>query len=622
MIVQTSETAQIATRNRSRSDRRRLPLTRSLPLASLTIALGLLLVALANNGARDGASWGPPLWWLGVSAIFVPTVILLTGSRPTRSERAALLLVLGLGLYLVKVLHSPTQFTFHDEFGEWRVVEDILRTRHLYASSPILGVYPVYPALEIVASAIVRLTGLSIFSSSLIVVGAGRIVLTLALFQLLLLVSRSERVAGLGTALYLTNPNFVYFDSQAAYESLALPLGTLFVLLALRSHAASGRLHLILGLLATLIGAALIATHHMTAYASLAFLLAVAILARAMRNRSRSMPRAGPEIAVVIVVAIGAALWAGLVATSTYEYLYSVIAKAVSSAIDFVLGRQGAKRLFTNAGGLPQGRLAKGTGYASVALVLVLSLLGLRPLWQRYRMNAVALALALSVLLYPATLLLRLTKAGTETSNRASEFLFVGIGLAVPLAVERVLAKRAGAVTRLATAACIFLIFAGGIIVGWAPSARQPGGFLPAADARSISGEGIAAAHWARSVLGAGNRIATDRTDKLLMGSYGHQDTGSGSGGSVPYAHAFFDRRFRPLDRRILQAGGFAYLEVDKRLSSGLPLVGKYFDPPERFSGQRRLTAQSLAKFDTVKGMSRVFDSGNIRIYDIASALK
>ena len=100
------------------------------------IAVGLLLVAVADPGARFGAPWAGPSSgsaWPWPSA---PPPPAWRAEAPGRSERLLLVLLLGMGLYLVKVLHSPLGFTFHDEFLHWRTADDIATSGRLYGGEP------------------------------------------------------------------------------------------------------------------------------------------------------------------------------------------------------------------------------------------------------------------------------------------------------------------------------------------------------------------------------------------------------------------------------------------------------------------------------------------------------
>src|SRR5437016_579491 len=82
-----------------------------LPALSLLSAFGLLLVALANNGARVGAAWSDVLFWAGLLLLFMPAAVRLIAPAAERPERIGLVALLGMSLYLVKLLHSPLSFT-------------------------------------------------------------------------------------------------------------------------------------------------------------------------------------------------------------------------------------------------------------------------------------------------------------------------------------------------------------------------------------------------------------------------------------------------------------------------------------------------------------------------------
>ena len=50
----------------------------------------------------------------------------------------AMVTMLGGAFFLVKVMHSPIEFTFHDEFGFWRMADNIRRSGHLFGPSPLV----------------------------------------------------------------------------------------------------------------------------------------------------------------------------------------------------------------------------------------------------------------------------------------------------------------------------------------------------------------------------------------------------------------------------------------------------------------------------------------------------
>jgi hypothetical protein len=267
-------------------------------------------------------------------------------------------------------------------------------------------------------------------------------------------------------------------------------------------------------------------------------------------------------------------------------------------------------------------------GYASVGLILIALPFGLWQVWRRYRTNPVAVLLGLTAMTYPVTLALRLTRAGTETSNRSSEFVFLGVAFVVAVALTRLLVDGGSRLTgigwllpRVRSFVLVgagVVMFFGGVIVGWPPYALQPGPYRVGADPRSIDATGIEAALWAGAHLPPSSRLLTDRTNGLLMGSYGLQDpvTGAAAGGFI-LANVFFSDTIGTAELTALQTDKIAYLVVDHRLATGVPLIGYYFesDEPGAFQWRIPIALAALTKFDLERTMSRVYDNGAIVIY-------
>jgi hypothetical protein len=244
-----------------------------LPALSMVAALGTLVLSFANYGARRDAPWSDTMFWVAIIGMTVPLAIRMILSDVSRRERIGLVTVAGLAFYLVKVLHSPVAFTYFDENSHWRAVIDILAQRHLFQGNPLLPITAFFPGLESITAALVSVSGLSIFEAGIIVMGVGRIVFVLSLFLFYETIGNSTRLAALATFLYMTNPNFVFFDSQFAYESLSLPMAALVLYVVARraqlaTAASRGTMLLLLAGLATVV-----VTHHVTSYALLAFLV-------------------------------------------------------------------------------------------------------------------------------------------------------------------------------------------------------------------------------------------------------------------------------------------------------------------------------------------------------------
>lgn len=593
------------------------------PLLSLVGMCGLALVAFADIGGRDNAGWATPLFWVALLVLFVPVALRLLAVGASRGERIGLVAMLGGALYLVKVLRDPLGFTYFDEFEHWPTADSILRTHHLFHQNSVLPIGPLFPGLENVVSALASLGGLSIFSAGVVILGMARLVFVLALYLLYEWVGHSPRVAGLAVLLYMTNPNFLFFDAEFGYESLSLPLAALALFLVARRVYAPVDGRWGLNIAASLGIGAVVVTHHLTSYALAAILLlwAVAALYTARRARAAREWAVPGVMAVVAVAAIGA--WFLLVASPVAPYLLRPLTTAVDQFVHLLSGQRHARTLFRGATG--QSNLwDEVTGYASVLLILLGLPFGLWQLWRgrRTRISALALVLATGAFAYPASLGLRLTSAGTETSNRSSEFIFFGIAFVLAVGVVEVWARRgAGWARATVLTAWAATIFVGGITVGTAPYARLPGPYLAGSDQRSVDPGNVGAAEWARAYLKPGSHILTDHINMQLMGSYGLQAPQKGNPREADVGTVFLSRRFDAGVRALIRSNKIRYLVVDRRLSSALPLVGYYYSSgePGAFAHITPVDPWALRKFDYVRGVSRVFDGGGIKIYDVGS---
>src|SRR5262249_40521287 len=149
----------------------------------------------------------------------------------------------------------------------------IVVSKHLFRANPILTISPLHPGLEIATNALSSLTGLSIFTSGIVLIGVTRLLFILALYLLFEFLIPSEQVAGLATLLYMSNPNFVFFDGMFAYESLALPLAVFVLFVVARRASATGGQRMGLNLVVWLGLGAVVITHHLTSFILVAFLL-------------------------------------------------------------------------------------------------------------------------------------------------------------------------------------------------------------------------------------------------------------------------------------------------------------------------------------------------------------
>jgi hypothetical protein len=630
-----------------------------LPLLSVVAALGLLLVAVADTAARINDPWAETIFWIGVLVMYVPIAARLLSGYATRREIVGLIMFLGPCLYLVKVLHSPIGFTFSDEFAHWRTANDIYKNGTLFARNPLLSVTSLYPGLGLATTALVHISGLSIFHAALILLGVAKGIWGASLYLIYEQVSLSNRIASIATLVYMTNANFVFFTSQFGYESLSLPLMMLAVAALILQEREKRNLNLVLNLIAALAVTGVVATHHLTAYFLVGFLIVWTIVAYVLGRRGTKQISA---LWIALLLTVEIFLWVNQIAGDTAGYLQGPIQVALDSITRTVTTGQSDRELFRSVTGESAPILERLTGIATAGIVSLLLPIGLWLLWHKYRRNAFALTLGGLASFYPVAILLRLTGGSWEIGNRSSEFISIGVGFVLALVLSPV-----GSVLRdleeslsapflkrmpffrgrrfeqwvmtlrvwlqrfpwlqsfrlLAFTMAVAIIAAGGIIAGWSPYARLPWPYVLISMGRSIEPQGVSAALWVRDFLGPNNAVTADMVNRWLLASYGEQHTVDSDYG-YSTSGLFLTTRLGSDEFAILRRTKVRYVVIDRRISSGnTPLLGRYFDGWEhsvfRYSQNVPISVTQLEKFDSMKNVHRVFDSEDISVYDIGA---
>ncbi|MBA2678726.1 MAG: hypothetical protein H0U76_10090 [Ktedonobacteraceae bacterium] len=587
------------------------------PALTFSNAVSVFFMAYACTSARHSIPGSIFFYWGSLLLIFVPTLIRLLSISATRFERISLLCSAGLAFYFVALMMSPVYFSSFDEFLHWRTADDILLTRHLFSDNALLPVSPFYPGLELVTTAVSTMSGLSVFQSGVVVVCSARFVMILALFLFYERVLVSRRAAGLATMLYMTNPHFLFFDSGFSYESLALPLAT-FILFALSRHEKRTRENQRMAVAAWIVLAALVITHHMTDFVLDGLFILWAVIYSWQR---RTLVLSSNLIRTALLALVLSLITVTLIGQPVVQYLTSYFSSALSNLSDIVTGTQNIRPLFVSYGGQPAPLWERLLSAGSVLLILLCLPLGLFCVWQRYRSHALIGMLAVFSLSFPLSQVFRFTQFGTEITDRAAAFSFISLGCILSIFIVQFWPARSLRWKHVVLlTGAVSLVFAGNVIIGAGPPWEVlPGPYLVSAEERSIEPQGIQAALWTRSQLGPNQRVATDRVNRLLMSTYGHQRIVDTLEDQVDVTPVFFSPQFGPEAKGTIQDGQIHYLVVDLRLSQELPYIGFYVEDGEDQAFQRRvpLTPEVLTKFDAVPQINRVFDSGAIVIYDV-----
>ena len=618
LLVPTTESVEPLARSRSRFFSGFLNRYRLSHCIAL-LALGLLLMAAAAAQSRAGSWTSGLLFWMAVVLFFAAPAPFLVRQKaqPNTQEIAAILL--GLTFELARLVAFPIRFVQTDELDHITTLNTIERTHHLFHANTLLPVSPWYPGLETVTQGIQDITGLSQFYAGYAVLCVAHVLLVVGIFELVARVTGSRQAAGVAVLVYASSLQWYFFNAQFAYQSLALPLMIVgLAILARASNMEWGWTKAALQGFATVILVSMVFVHHVTAWIACAVLLLWCLFDVSLRHRKGSW-----SLVVVTTIVTGATLlWTAYVGHVLTSYLEPVLRGDVSGVWDFISGSAPARKLFTTTSGASTAKWEEVIDVVSLGLVVLLIPFAAWDArrWIREK-NGLGLLLALLGSSFPLLLVTRFVPSAGESGDRASTFVYVGLALLFGAWMSRVMRRRPE--FRAAVLAGLLLMFLGGIAGGNGPDVeRLPGPFLITADARSADSIALAPAYWLGTTFRPESvRLAADFDDRNLMAAFGNQVPITNSANGIQVAPLFTSKSITPVDRQILKDGRIDLVVVDIRMSEYLPVNGVYFEVGEPGANEytRPLAKSPLEKFDHVNGVSRIYDDGDVSIYDVRS---
>ncbi len=604
---------------------------------------GLFVTGLGDALARTGhQSPALPLFFAGLVAIFVPCAWRLTSGTAARRERVVVSLVLGVSMLLSYYIRSPLIFDWFDELIHGVTLNSLLDNRTLLVHNSILPVSPYYPGLELVTVAVKWMTGLPVALAELVVVLATRVVLVLCVFLVVERVCGSARAGGIGVLVYAASPTFYTFASWD-YGPLALALAVAaihFLLSAIddRSPGANptggpdgltspalasrrGVRHFRRDFLLAIASiAGLVVTHHLTAWLTAALLVVWAVGLRIVGRRDHA--RVIGYAAATNVALVGG--WSAFVGSHLVSYLGPLLGDASSGFASLVGQLHGNRQLFhtssSQGGSAPWEIVVMVAAVVCFCLMLCPSVLaairrrtvGGGPL--RYLPVVVAAG-------YPFAMLASLSSGSSEVGERTTTFFFFGMAVVIGGWLAARISSKRGLLEIVGTVLIATVCLLGGMIFGSGPDATYvPGPYLVGANQRSIGAPSLAVAQWASTNLPAGVNVAADRQNGALLADIGHVNMVTGISGLIDASPLFFGGQFDSNDLSLIRKDHIRYIVIDRRLASSLPLFGTYLSQGEAKAGTR-LTIAELSKFDTVPGVSLVYDNGPIQVFDLSTLL-
>ena len=596
--------------------------------AIVIVAIGVLGQAWLGYQGRTTGGFSSVLWYVTLGLIFVPPTALIMSGRITDRAKIWFALYMALALLATRFVLYPQQFAYHDELLNYRVLLSIEQTRHLFTPNSLLPDTADYPGMEIATAAVHQLTGLSLHSAGFVVLAAVRVVMTLALIRIIQMVTGNVTAGCLTAAIYTTNPQYVFFNSQFSYESVALPLCFFCVYVIALSRSTRSPLSVIPG---TAIILAVAATHHLTSVALVIVLWVWYLFTRISKRPVRQLL----PLAVVSLVIVAA--WTWLARAVIIPYLSEITNNSLSN-LTTVLRGTSSHKFFTDSAG---DRSPAWQELLSLASVLLITLTLIPSVWlaiTKHRLlSAGAMTLFAIAALYPIVPAGHLTDVTAEVTDRASGFVFVGLGYIVAAwwlrddpfhrhaKTSRFTVRRRTWLLVTGLTVC----FAGGAVLSGPDWVYGPGSYLVSADNRSVDQLALQAAYWEGRNLPPGSRVFADRVNGVLAGTYGNQHLLTALGDKIDVG-SLSNLLLGPstkdddqADARLACLNHVQYLIADQRLHDSLPHLGIYIDngeyQNEPGTSPSPPLVSELTKFDNVAGAQRIFDNGSIRIYDLRS---
>jgi hypothetical protein len=592
-----------------------------LPVVALWGASGIALLSVSFALARANVDLDTArVLFLGaVAAIGGPALVRMLAPSTGRSERVLLVALTALLFYFVKVLHEPVRLLYSDEFFHLANAQRLEETGELYGANLLLPVSADYPGLPLFTTALSELSGLGLFPCALLVIGLAKVVLSVTLFLIFERLSGSARIAGVGALLYCAHPNYLFWSSQFAYESLSLPLFAVVLLCVVARAGATRVQSMSWSALGCLVAVAVAITHHLTAYAMVLLLwVHVALTLPARRTIAR------PPIAMAVVATVASFQWATIVAGGTEHYLSDIFSRGVRAVSQAVSDTDTTRAPFQGAG--PGTAGVGGVGgppiddqllaAGSVLLVAVGVFAGVLAARRRTWSDPLALVLAVAALGAVAAYPLRSFPGAWEIANRTSDFLFIGVALMAALAAVAFVDRGRARVRVPAIAAAGVIAIAGGGVIGWPEAVRLPRPFTAEASGGRIEAPGPQMAQWARAHLPRDSTFIANDTNGRLLSVAGFERVWAGPTLGVTELLSF--DVFPQWQWDLLRERRIDFVVVDRRVASADSTLGYFYprpneadDPPiSNWLNVRR-------KYERLAGSGRIFDGGDIVVYDI-----
>jgi hypothetical protein len=598
------------------------------------MVVGVALVCLSYTlaGRSTGAGEQPKflLLWIGIIVFLWPAARRLANPFVTESERLSILVAVALFTYLPKFLRNPQRPVFYDEIAHWTQVERIVQTGDLFQANPAVRVLPSYPGLHTLTAGLRELTGLSTWQVGVVLIAVLHVVSTVGVFVLVRRLMASPVVAGLSALIWCVAPGALFFNSQFAYQSLAI-VGFVWVVVAVsEAQAATGGPRWAWTGLAAVLGSAVVVTHHLTSYAMVGVLLVFTVAAVVLRRREGGATWQPPLVLLVLSLLVNAVWMLARGGSKAVDSIVTYLSPYPEGGLDQLWGAvtgTGERRTFFVRSGLPVWE--QWAAFAAPLLAIALGIIGVRLMTKMRRTpRSGAWALTAFAGLYVLSLPLILTPTGAQGAHRSAPFTYLGICLVAASGLAWIIGRttESGARFRRLGPMAIALVI-GIVVIGNTASSvnefdRFPGPWEAGADSRSLTPELADAARWLHT-YDSGDRVVTDIYSGTALGVLGTTRDSCAVAASCPgdlQIWRFYNgQEVRGSDLALLRSEGYRFLAVDRRMTTSTPRSGYWFNRNEQgaFEHDEPYPKEILARLESFRWLTKVYASTNYDIYEI-----
>ena len=585
------------------------------------LCCGFLSLSFWNANLDPQGKTHYHLFWLAVACYLIPAGRRVMSPLTRSADRVMSIVGLGLISYIPKILFHPSGPIYFDELAHYVQANRMYSDGRLFTYNGLVHIVEDYPGLHTLTTYMRHITGMSTWGVSLVLLFVLHVLLLLGAYSLTKVVTGSSHIAGIAAFLGGLGPGYWFFNSQFAYESLAIVffIWTIVCTISMTKALPGSRRRSGFMIAALCCGCGMAVTHHLTSYMlifQLLFFTGV-LFWRWIRRKEKfvNVRDAGIVFAIPLAVVVW---WLVKQAPKTASYLGPYIKKGTGELGHFFDKKPGEKKRTLFAGStIPI--YEQYSSFVTPPLIAGLGFLG----WLKARkslgssggLGAIVCMAGIYVAVFP----MFLSATGNEGARRSWAFtnFFISILIAcwVGLKTQDGKWKRRIFGTLAGPAALIFLV--GNIASDLPADYRFPGGYVHGADTRAVTAEAADLSVWFRNTLGANRRVIADRSGSMVLDSFSRA-LSSAPSDALPVWDVLLKAELPSADTLApFEAAGFKLVLIDKRNVNYLPRIGYYIDQqePGRFDRIDPLPVETITKWADVPWAIRIYSSTSYDLY-------